>query len=91
MEKKTKNLGRNNGKIGRPPADWLFDLKDKVYTTEELVKITKKSKPNVQLLMRKYCLEINYEVQKNAKVIAYYKWNKNFFLQKLNAVVNRYY
>lgn len=76
-------MEKNNGKIGRPPPDWLFDLKDGKYTTEELVKLSEKTKSNVRLLMQKYCEEINYTVNNN-KFMAYYKWNKEHFLQKIS-------
>jgi hypothetical protein len=76
-------MKKNKGKMGRPPPKWLFDLNNKVYTTEELVKLSEKTKSNVRFLMQKYCAEINYKVNNN-KFMAYYSWNKEDFLQKIS-------
>lgn len=83
MEKKKKNIGRNKGKMGRPPPDWLFDLNNQVYSTEQLVKLSEKTKSTVRFLMQKYCAEIKYTVI-NKKFKAYYTWNKEDFLRKIS-------
>jgi hypothetical protein len=81
MEKKKKNLGRNNGKMGRPPPDWLFDLKNGKYTAEDIVKFAKKTKQNVRRIMKIYCSDVTYTIQ-NGVSVANYLWNTKKFLEK---------
>ena len=83
-KKRTVNIGKNKGKMGRPPPDWLYELADGIYTVNDLMGYSKKSDGNVKGLMAKYAKEVTYVVQENARSSARYHWNQKHFLNLTN-------
>jgi len=80
VEKRKINVGANNGKMGKPPPEWVLNLKNGIYTVEELIKISHKSGGNIRGLMSKYAKDVKYKVLANGKSYANYAWDKDHFL-----------
>ena len=68
-------------KVGRPASEWLSNLKNGVYTSSELAKISAKSLSNIAHLMKKYAKKVTYVVQENARASARYHWDQKHFLK----------
>lgn len=83
-ERKKVNVGKNQGKMGRPAPDWLQELKDGIYTAKELSNISGKTFSNIGHMMQKYAKEISYVVQENARSSARYHWDQKHFFNLTN-------
>ena len=82
MEKRIDaNRGRNDGKRGKPPPDWVLNLKNKHYDVPELVTLSQRNPRTVRNIMQKYAVEIEYIIADDGKSRATYKWNKEHFLK----------
>ena len=60
-------------KIGRPPAEWLLNLKPGTYTMEELVEISKRDKTTIRMSLKLHGADVSYK-QKGSLLIAVFKW-----------------
>ena len=80
-KRKKPNIGANKGKMGKPPADWVLNLKNGKYTTKQLIEITNKDSKLISFAMRKYAKNIEYEVSDKGRAIAIYEWNHDHFLK----------
>lgn len=76
----------SKAKKGRPPAEWVNELRDGEYTVQELVKITGKSALAIRWIMRKYAKSARYISNPNSKgVIVYYLWDSKYYQKQINA------
>lgn len=82
--KRKVKISKNQGKMGRPAPDWLYELGDGIYTVNELMDFSKKSDGNVKGLMAKYAKDVSYVVQENARSSARYHWDQEYFLKLTN-------
>ncbi len=81
MTEKIKiNIGKNNGKMGRPAPEWLRELEDGIYSIAELEIISSRDSSNIMHQMKKYAKDVSYVIQENARSSARYHWDREHFL-----------
>lgn len=61
-------------KRGRPPAEWLLNLKPGIYSTEQLVIISKRNRITVRDSLRLHGAEV-FHKQQGPHLVAYFKWD----------------
>ncbi|MES2615939.1 MAG: Rpn family recombination-promoting nuclease/putative transposase [Bdellovibrionota bacterium] len=83
-EKRKINIGKNNGKMGRPAPEWLRELEDGIYSIAELEIISSRDSSNIMHQMKRYAKDVSYVVQENARSSARYHWDQEHFLTLIN-------
>lgn len=66
-------IAKEEKKIGRPPAKWLLKLKPGVYSTEDLVMISKRDRNTVRQTLIRHGAKVHHKKQ-GTVVIALFTW-----------------
>ena len=65
--------------MGKAPSPWMFNLKDGVYTVDQLFELSGKTKSSIRIVMKKYAVKIEYVDVGHLRIINYH-WSHSHFV-----------